>query len=548
MMDNLKIIKDKKINAITTKELFGMLKDNGDIQIEYVFMTTYDGMDMLALEDIMLYLPGGNRFIEKGEYDIYCGAKNKIQNVQDSYLAELLLKKVHRVNVKKSFHPKIYMIFYKKSGEEKVFLCITSRNITRNEALDAYACFEGSIAEEGENTNGCHLKEVLSKESFLGGIELHPKIRELPRYDFKCISDCNVSVDFVRPNEAVFKAIMDGGKSGMPVIVVSPFVTDGIWQKYNNIRLYTSEATADRLASKPDKGLYYLNPLLEDTQGLHAKIYIKNAGEVTEVYIGSANYTKSAFSDDNSEILARLIFQDHDGKIYQEFSDSFACDNDGMQVWIEAEELKGINDEKKHRIPSGVYDCFQSLSVHAKQVKDTEWSFEYKIKEKPVHAGSEIKIGENGKITIRNITPSNGVPSRNGNIEFVYSDKEMPDTVGNFAFDVADKMSKECYTEAYCRALEALIKENLTLRKNRMLQSGRLTGAVRRRDDSNTGNDIKRTRTTRTVTLFDIVMQRKLYYGKEEIVQYLQYFYDNLVGELTRNEKELLNIFGIEVN
>lgn len=255
-MNNLSLLRDGKSSSVDA--MHTLIRDYFEShkgEVKYAFLTTYDGMDMTVLEDLLLSVPGGNRLVFNGDFDVCCGAKKALLGVENSYLSEMLLARVHRVCVENAFHPKIYLFYYLPEGEseKRIFLIISSKNITKHSFLDAYVCFEGVKA--GGNTNGKQLKDILTTESFLGTKELAEEIetalKDLPEYQFSSF-DNNAKVSFHRPDEKLLVDIITHVESEPKPIIVSPFVTNVMQEK--DICLYTSEETIQSLTEKPTGG------------------------------------------------------------------------------------------------------------------------------------------------------------------------------------------------------------------------------------------------------------------------------------------------------
>jgi phosphatidylserine/phosphatidylglycerophosphate/cardiolipin synthase-like enzyme len=152
-------------------------------------------------------------------------------------------------------------------------------------------------------------------------------MNELENYQFELWEESeSPEVSFHRPNKDLKDEIISTGDR--ETIVVSPFVTDEKWD--NNFILYTSSGTAESLKNTPSGGVYYLDVT---NISLHGKIYITHLENETKVWIGSANFTTSAFSEKNSEILVCLTYKDENQEIYAALKNTFEEKINNKYIW-----------------------------------------------------------------------------------------------------------------------------------------------------------------------------------------------------------------------
>lgn len=541
-MNNFNLVrKESQLPINTLTELLRDYFANHKGVVTYALLTTYDGMDITVLEDLLLTLPGGNQLIAEGRMDICCGAKKALSGYENSYLSELLLARVHRVCVENAFHPKIILLKYSQKGEEeeRIFMIISSKNITRSTYLDAYVCFEG-VKTEGDG-NGKQLKEIFAEESFWGNEEVAKQIGEslenLGKYQFTSLDE-KAEVSFYRPDEDLFNSIVERKEGDPKAIVVSPFVTDEKWEG-TTVCLYTSEETARGLTEKPSGDLYYLNDIW-DLPDLHAKIYIKHCKQTacTEVWIGSANFTTCAFSHKNSEILSCLKYEDTDGSVFGALASSFAQE----EIWKKMDDNKaGLEDTdevkgKKILIPVEVYrELDKQLKVIPKRIDSTsQWE----------HCYDEIQIQD---VCIKEINPQISHPTRNGSVTFKYI-KDNETVEGCFSYDLTCKIREEKLREEYEKSLKEHILSECKERNDRLLTRKDFVGIRKlKTDDSKETKKNTGIPTGRKATLFDVILQKKMYTTKEGIKAYLSEYLDNYIGELGEKEKQLIKILMGEI-
>ena len=545
-MNNLSLSKEDRTIAINTMtDIIQEYFCNHKGKITYAFLTSYDGMAMTTLEDLILSLPGGNDFVINGNYDVCCGAKKSLVDVENSYLVEDLLKHVHRICVKNAFHPKIYMFFYKPEdeAENKIFLIVASKNITDTSYLDAYVCLEG-VKQAVTSGNGSRLKAIITEELedeiFLGSKELAreiaDKLEDLENYQFSLYGENAVAkaeVSFHRPDEMVLKNILDCKASAPDIIVVSPFVTDKIWGDAP-VRLYTSKEEADKLSTSPEKGIYCLRKdIFEQIPSLHAKIYIKHCMEehCTQLWIGSANFTQMAFSKNNSEIMVCLNFPDSEQKIYNALVQSFEEEIEGVKIWEATEPGSVGRGEKKVYIPVCVYkELDTQLKVSAQAIgTNGQWSHTYDS----IHISClrEIKI-----------MPGQDFPTRNGSISFKYV-KDNEEIKGSFSFDLISKMDPAVCV-GYLESLEEHAKSERQKRNEKLLTLRRLSGIRKNPLGKKTGVKTPVSKQIgRKATLFDVVLQKKMYMTEDEIKDFLKSYSENYIGDMDSKEQQLINIF-----
>ncbi len=536
---------DLEANIIDIYELMKQIPE--DSTVKYAFFTSYDGMDFRTLEKILLRLPKGNEFISNGYYDVFCGKKAKLKGLYESFLSELLLEHLHRVLVTGAFHPKIYCIEYGKSDVTEIFLVIASKNITESVFLDSYICLRGEVrANKAEKNNGEELRDILLEESFglLKDCKKHSDslnkfcefCERLAEYQFE-LWDKNADlpkISFHRPDKELLKEI---NKEDHELIVVSPFISDSVIKKTKLI-LYSNKSELEKL-NKIDEGIRaYSWGVSEDNKNgneqnegefpidsLHAKIYVKNDGKNTKMYIGSANYTSSAFSSNNAEIL---VCATYGNEKYKEIKEEF--NNPVWKLWKKPKDQE--SGAVKQHIAANIYSTLENISVRKSGQK-----WEYTLSDgSSIAKGTCIQIY--GKsITITDITPTDIFPAtRNVEINFLLTWKENEEELSESGaitldiFDLVDDSEKESLQ----KRIKARISDDLKARKQCLLRTGKaIRSEIKTNKEKSDSKKMKRYTYRKGVPtgLFEALKVRNLYDENNSAVDFIKSIESQAVGD-----------------
>ena len=224
---------------------------------------------------------------------------------------------------KGSFHPKVWVIKYKKYNENEYLfrLIVQSRNLTDSKQWDISLFTDGKISKDNNlnqplvqfvqeiiNTNGDSdffksMLDELSQVKFeQGGFDT---------MTFLSMPKSNILFDSINPEKQ---------------IIISPFLSQTQLNKLPNVAKENSilisredslnkinKETLDKftccvLNPKVIDGQRFISDFNEDDPEpieLHAKIYAFLEGENKTYYLGSANCTEAAFSD-NTEAMIKL--------------------------------------------------------------------------------------------------------------------------------------------------------------------------------------------------------------------------------------------------
>jgi len=263
---------------------------------------------------------------------------------------------------KKSFHPKAWFIRYSSIGEQPIYrLIVLSRNLTFDRSWD--------VALRLDSTNARLVKErIACKRSTGTGKSIHNFLiwlsanasfhndslkkkrkdltalaEELKSVKWKSIGKEFESFDFI-PYGIGDVAADNFGDTFHNMFVISPFVSKSVMEDFAERRLTEPDCTLiTRKSELPKLGRDLLKTFCTYTvkddvvdgeerisesdavkndaldgeehisesgenkaQDIHAKIYLRTKGADSELYIGSANATSSAFHEGNVECLLML--------------------------------------------------------------------------------------------------------------------------------------------------------------------------------------------------------------------------------------------------
>lgn len=278
-----------------------------------------------------------------------------------------------------SFHPKVWALRYlSPEGHVRYRLLCLSRNLTFDRSWDTVLALEGELTGR---------KNAIGRNHPLGDFfAALPRLslRPLPK---RALGDLDLvqheirRVNFQVPEgfeEISFRPLGLRGPPTWPfdgridrMLVVSPFVSDGaldrLAKQANASMLVSRLESVDALQRPHREGLdqvYVMNPsaVPEDGEagaeessllsGLHAKLYVADAGWNARVWTGSANATNAAF-ERNVEFLVELT---------------------GKKSQIGIDKLLGINAGNAENEVAGLMSMLQPYSAGEDMPDDTERS------------------------------------------------------------------------------------------------------------------------------------------------------------------------------
>ena len=294
-----------------------------------------EGEDGRMVSDPLALLETMRRYA--GRVSIFCQAGRISVPKNRQLLFGYLEGSVFEVTARKangSFHPKVWALRYTAPGMpvRYRFLCL-SRNLTFDRSWDTVLVLDGELSGRqrafGSNNPLGDFFEALP------GLALRP-LPERTQEDVDLIQHEIRRVDFAIPEgfetlsfvplgiRRARKWPFDGRIDRM--LVVSPFVSDHTLDRLSgetNARILVSRLESldalERWRREDFDDVYVLNPSAlpeeagaenEDADssslyGLHAKLYVADAGRKARVWTGSANATNAAF-ERNVEFLVEI--------------------------------------------------------------------------------------------------------------------------------------------------------------------------------------------------------------------------------------------------
>jgi HKD family nuclease len=247
------------------------------------------------------------------------------------------------VNLKnrKSFHPKTWFIKYNSEGlPDRYCLVVLSRNLTFDRSWDVAlrldSAIEGEAIVASDKNAGKAMSELLSwlsknNRAHNGMLKKKQKqlsnlAEEISDVDWKNLGKEYESFGFI-PYGIDSSATDNLGDTFRKMFVISPFLSKSVIERFAEQRLINSDCTLiTRKSELPKLGADLLSvfntyTVKDDvvdgeerfsdsggskTQDIHAKVYLRTKGSESELYLGSANASHSAFFGGNAECLLVL--------------------------------------------------------------------------------------------------------------------------------------------------------------------------------------------------------------------------------------------------
>jgi len=278
-----------------------------------------------------------------GKLLIFCQGGQIKTPEKPNKLLPLLENCVCEVNLKnkKSFHPKTWFIKYSANKQpDKYRLIVLSRNLTFDRSWDV--AFRLDSADAGEETIGRSVNAGDAMRDFMQWLMrntsshndiLKNKRKQLAKLadeyaaaEWKSLGKEYDSFDFIP--YGIGRAATDNlNDTFHKIFVISPFLSKSVIEGYTGHRLINPDCTLITRKSELSKlnedlltafDTYTVKDDVVDgeerisetgeskTQDIHAKVYLRTKWSDSELYIGSANATYSAFYDGNVECLLAL--------------------------------------------------------------------------------------------------------------------------------------------------------------------------------------------------------------------------------------------------
>jgi len=261
---------------------------------------------------------------------------NKLLPLLENCVSEISLPN------KKSFHPKTWFIKYSADGlPDKYRLIVMSRNLTFDRSWDVALRLDSAdkgetIIEQGKNTGKaiCGFLQWLNKNANAHNVHLKNKRKllssladEIANVRWRHLGKEFDSFDFIPYGTGIPATGNPLTDSFHKLFVISPFLSTSIIEGFAEKRLVNPDCTLITRKSelsklKADLLTAFDTYVIKDgvfegeerisgsgdfkTQDIHAKVYLRTKHSDSELYVGSANASHSAFFGGNVECLVAL--------------------------------------------------------------------------------------------------------------------------------------------------------------------------------------------------------------------------------------------------
>lgn len=277
-----------------------------------------------------------------------------------------IIKSVPTLGSDSSFHPKVWICRYvpdKKTDKVKYSLAVMSRNLSSDLSWDVGAVLSGSYEQSGKKGQNQELLQFLRRLFSTNGTLTNKQsklaeliTRELASVEFDAPKGVK-KAEFLYKwgNEKKWRLFEPENYSKL--IAVSPFLSVKMLktlEKCENRILITSESDIEKVANvdgiKHDSFLFSMEPI-----GLHAKLYCgltKGTDKVTEIVVGSANFTSNAFNGNNVEAVLKLEMAEGQ---FKEFAMNFVFKDEKkveMHNWLKrySENMCIKEDDEREKL------------------------------------------------------------------------------------------------------------------------------------------------------------------------------------------------------
>lgn len=273
-------------------------------------------------------LDGLIRTIDK--IHIYCQRGKIVVPKESIKLYSLLEKSIYEVVPKEnsSFHPKIWIVRYdsEKRGDSPIYkVIVLSRNLTGDRSYDISMVIDGKVSKRVNKDNEplCdYVKYLNSLNKFEGSKEF---INDLKKVAFDLEGSVFNNINFIPIIEGDFqRELIEDSCNNM--LIISPFLSNDVLKRFyklsmkNKPYLFSRKYELQKINSEVRElfqcyhikdevveGEGIIDDIGEDRklQDIHSKIYIKEDGRKTDIYLGSPNCSFRAFNK-NIEFLVKL--------------------------------------------------------------------------------------------------------------------------------------------------------------------------------------------------------------------------------------------------
>lgn len=270
---------------------------------------------------IAVFCQAGRTYLPKKPHQLFA--------YLESSVIEVTAPQQHRV-----FHPKLWVLRYTApTGPVRYRVLCMSRNLTFDRSWDTVLELDGELRDSLPSTNNDALADFIAA---LPGQATAPAPQHVSEFIALIVSEIR-RVHFTRPEgftRLVFWPIGIDRRTSWPftghidrMLVISPFLTDSCLARLRGSSrshfLISRDLSLRQLrpeSVRSYQNVYVLNPATEPEegddsepraqdinmlQGLHAKVYVADAGTEGRIWTGSANATDAAFGG-NIEFLVEL--------------------------------------------------------------------------------------------------------------------------------------------------------------------------------------------------------------------------------------------------
>lgn len=273
-------------------------------------------------------------FCESGQ--ISCPAnQRKVYILLEDMVFPVLTSKKFQNNRYASFHPKFWLIRYKKDENIRYRIIVSSRNLTFNRSWDISFTMDGKVNDNQTDKNDAIIVFLNYLMEHSNNHEKTNKIREilmeLKYVHFDLDSDIFSDYDFILngveedsykiQNQPLFK------EDGERLLIMTPFLSKQVISNFNkkinpnsNSILISQSNSLEKL-KKDDCNNFKLYCLRDEivvgeshfseegddslNQDIHAKIYVCEKNNFCELYLGSLNASCNALGG-NIELMIKL--------------------------------------------------------------------------------------------------------------------------------------------------------------------------------------------------------------------------------------------------
>lgn len=352
-----------------------------------------ESMDSNLKDDPIFLLEGIRKSSDK--IAIFCnpGGIKLPQKIQSVY--SLLENSVFEVKANEisNFHPKMWFIKYSDDdGNSYIKIIILSRNLTFDRSWDVSFSFIGRVGRHRSRSKNENipLRDMLEYVKVYANKEKKDKISQLQENildvkEFELEAPFE-SYEFIPIGIPGYKGKdLDLFDTHNELLVVSPFLSDDIIERFNQSARYTRKIITRRssITKKTldvfSNGVYVMKDIIVDggdeesiqewqKQDIHSKLYFESGYNGHFLYLGSANASHNAFYN-NVEFLIKLKFKARTMS-YQKFVGDLLPEEDNPFELVTNVDFNKKEDED---------------DLYLKQIKEIIWSIK------------EAKVISNGK-------------------------------------------------------------------------------------------------------------------------------------------------------